>query len=551
MLLGAGCCLALVGAVVRPVEGDPEAAADEQTLRAARLEVDGPSLLDFFRKRTLTPADHERLAGLVRQLGDRSYKVREKAVTELSTTGRAAVPFLEPAVKDSDPEVVRRAERCLRRIRRGDDDFLAVAAARLLARRKPAGTAEVLLAYAPFADSEDVTPEVRAALAAVAWPGDQPAAVLVKGLADAHPLKRALAAEALIRAAPAGRRAAYHKLLKDPDPAVRLRVALAFLDARDREAVPVLIALVAQLPRGQDWQSEEPLFFLAGQDPPRGVQAEGATPARRSAAWAEWWRQHRDRIDLAKVDIGTRQLGYTLVVLNSSPTSGDQVMELDRAGAVRWRIPHLASPRDARVLPGHRVLIAEESGNRVTERNFEGRVLWQKAVASPICCQRLPNGNTFIGTRTELLIVDRAGKEVSRHTHTKNGQNYASALRFPNGQYGVIMSDYITFFRLDATGKELGRFKLDFFSTVANLEALPNDRLLVPEYKNNRVVEYDLDGKVLWQLPIQQPTSVVRLPNGNLLVSSWTRQWLGEIDHKGKVVREQQLDGRPCRVRRR
>jgi hypothetical protein len=533
------------------VEGDPEAARDEQILKEARVEVGGPSLLEFFRKQTLTPGDHERLAGLVRRLGDPNYKVREKAEADLAATGKAAVPFLEAVLKDPDPEIVRRARSCLHRIRRGDNDLLAVAAARLLARRKPDGMAEVLLAYGPFADSEDVAPEVQAALAAVAWQDGKPAAVLIKGLKEKHPLKRAWAAEALIRAAPADQRATYRPMLKDRDASVRLRAALAFLDAKDRAAVPVLIALVGQLPKEQAWQAEEPLFHLAGMDPPAVAQEQGATPARRSAGWDQWWRRQHDQIDLDKISVSPRQLGYTLVVLNSSPDNGDQVMELDRDGKVRWQITRLGTPRDARVLRGHRVLIAEESANRVTERNFEGKVLWEKAVASPITCQRLPNGHTFIGTRTELLVVDRSGKEVSRHTHSKSGQNFATALRFPNGQYGVIMSDYITFLRLDAAGKRLGSFKLDFESIVANLEALPNHRLLVPEYRKNRIVEYDLDGKVAWQLPIQQPTSVVRLPNGNLLVSSWVRQWLGEVDRRGKVIRELTLDGRPCRVRRR
>ena len=51
----------------------------QEILRAAKISMDGPSLLEFFRKRTLTPANRERIQSLIRQLGDKSFEVREQA----------------------------------------------------------------------------------------------------------------------------------------------------------------------------------------------------------------------------------------------------------------------------------------------------------------------------------------------------------------------------------------------------------------------------------------------------------------------------------------
>jgi hypothetical protein len=39
--------------------------------------------------------------------------------------------------------------------------------------------------------------------------------------------------------------------------------------------------------------------------------------------------------------------------------------------------------------------------------------------------------------------------------------------------------------------------------------------LLVPHLGENKVVEYDLDGKVLWSVPAKSPWRAIRLKSGN------------------------------------
>jgi hypothetical protein len=80
---------------------------------------------------------------------------------------------------------------------------------------------------------------------------------------------------------------------------------------------------------------------------------------------------------------------------------------------------------------------------------------------------------------------------------------------------------------------------------------LPNGRILLPQYANNRVIEYDADGKAVWEATAQQPTSVQRLPNGHTLVSSLYSQLMVELDRQGKEISQTRLDGRVTRVRRR
>src|SRR5262245_1613499 len=86
-----------------------EAALDEKILREAKLPVDGPALLKYFRDRTYKEADPKRLAELIRQLGDKDFQVREKAYQELLTRGSTALAALKEAMLSKDEEVAKRA----------------------------------------------------------------------------------------------------------------------------------------------------------------------------------------------------------------------------------------------------------------------------------------------------------------------------------------------------------------------------------------------------------------------------------------------------------
>ena len=55
------------------------------------------------------------LAILIRELGDESYQVREKASLEIWKLGETVVPALEEAIESSSPERVFRAHELLRK----------------------------------------------------------------------------------------------------------------------------------------------------------------------------------------------------------------------------------------------------------------------------------------------------------------------------------------------------------------------------------------------------------------------------------------------------
>src|SRR5438105_4298376 len=81
-------------------------------------------------------------------------------------------------------------------------------------------------------------------------------------------VRRAAAVAALLRSGSAEQRRPLRKYLQDPDPHVRLEAGLALVDARDRDAVPVLIALITELPQERCWPIEDVLCRLAGEQTP-------------------------------------------------------------------------------------------------------------------------------------------------------------------------------------------------------------------------------------------------------------------------------------------
>src|SRR5262245_17070049 len=225
-----------------PLLGDERTACDEAVLKAAGLASDGPALLRFFRQRTPTEAELARLAAEVRRLGADSFQERERATRQLRAAGRSALPLLRAAVNDPDPEVVRRVARLLRELDGDRELALAQAAARLLADRRPAGAAEVVLRFLPLARDEPLEDELLAALAVVASPGGKTDPAVTAALKDTVPVRRGAAAWALGRSGRGEERAAVRPLLADPDPRVRLRAALALLAGKEKEAVAALLA---------------------------------------------------------------------------------------------------------------------------------------------------------------------------------------------------------------------------------------------------------------------------------------------------------------------
>ena len=129
-------------------------------------------------------------------------------------------------------------------------------------------------------------------------------------------------------------------------------------------------------------------------------------------------------------------------------------------------------------------------------------------------CQRLANGNTFVGecNSGRLLELSPELKVVHEVRLLPEGKNGGSAY-------------------------------------MRNARRLPNGNTLVAHYRDQVVREYDPQGKVVLEIPAKGgPHSVARLPGGNTLISCADKTGgprLFEVDPAGKTVWEATAKDQP------
>ncbi len=175
-------------------------------------------------------------------------------------------------------------------------------------------------------------------------------------------------------------------------------------------------------------------------------------------------------------------------------------------GNVEWEHP-APSCDELWVLANGNMLFT--TGHGVKEVTREKKIVFSYESKSEIyACQRLANGNTFIGecNAGRLLEVEPSGK-------------IAKEIRLlPEGRNGGHLY-------------------------MRNARRLANGHYLVAHYGDQVVREYDGDGKVVREIPAASgPHSVVRLPNGHTLIACGDMVKDGarifEVNAEGKTVWE-------------
>lgn len=524
---------------------------DEAVLREQHLPVKGSALLQILRSRTPSPDMAGKFRHLVSRLDAASYAERIRSTADLLELGPVVRPLLETQLlaTKADPETTARLRHVLARFSAEKDNSLVVAAARLIARDQPADSLAVLLDFIPHATNETVRQEVQHAINAVAFVEKKPLPQVMHALHDANPARQAAAAEALLRVMGLNVREDVAPLLRSSHPLVRYQIGMALIESHDKSGLPMLIQSLSDGSCDRVEHALELLHRAAGDTAPSvSYRGKSSVPAIRDA-WMKWYEQHHGTLDLVKA-LEQTEMGYTLICCTGLKKNvTNKIFELDQNRRIRWEFDGPRYPIDAQILGPNRLLLAEYFDRRVSERDFKGNLLWQVAVAMPIACQRLPNGQTFIATRQNLMIVDRDGKEV--FTCFQQNTSIITGVRLRNGQM-VVVTGGGRCHLLDAQGAELKSFQMSPIYTLGgNVEVLPNGRILAPQYSQNAVVEFDWQGNKHWQAHIPRPISATRLSNGHTLVTCSLDYRVVELDSSGKEVWSYQTEGRPFRARRR
>ena len=230
------------------------------------------------------------------------------------------------------------------------------------------------------------------------------------------------------------------------------------------------------------------------------------------------------------------------------------VFILNVKGEIEWDVPMPFTSHDIQVLPNGNVLI-QDSLTTVVEMTPKKEVVWKhesKPTASNAgdvqihAFQRLKNGITMISEtgNSRIIEVDKDDKivhEVPVKFDTPPAHNDTRCVRkLDNGNYlagheiqGVIRE-------YDPSGKVVWSYKLDLAGRelVAGGEghgALPfgalrlkNGNTLIAGGNNNRVLEVNKAGEIVWSIDRDElpgvhfcwVTSLQVLPNGNIIIGN-------------------------------
>ena len=281
-----------------------------------------------------------------------------------------------------------------------------------------------------------------------------------------------------------------------------------------------------------------------------------AARVKYRAAWADWWKRHGDALDLAAINFSPHWRGYTLAVCMAAMRGRGgrigSIVELDARGRTRWQMQGLLFPVDAQVLDERRVLVTELRTGRVTERNHNGDILRSIEVPEPALeARRLPNGHTLITTRSRVYEVDRHDKEVWTHQRQWRRHRIARRLLPARRPDRHLLPNRANSCARTETAKSSPLFEVGrlFRPTATHIQGLPNGHILVPQYYDNKVVEFDGNGREVWSASYPQPASAQRLPNGRTLVAGYGSNVIVELDKNGREVKSQHCDGRLMCVR--
>jgi hypothetical protein len=204
-------------------------------------------------------------------------------------------------------------------------------------------------------------------------------------------------------------------------------------------------------------------------------------------------------------------------------------------GKIEWEYP-AKDCNDIWVLPNGNLLF--NTGHGVKEVTRDKQVVFDYQSTSEIyACQRLANGNTFIGecNAGRLLDVDPSGKivkEIKLLPAGKDGGHLymRNARRLANDHYLVAHYGEQVVREYDAQGKMIREIPAAGGPHSVIRLATGNTLIACGDFPGGRrVCEVDAAGKTVWELkdgdlpgiPLHFMTGLQRLPNGNTVVSNW------------------------------
>lgn len=236
--------------------------------------------------------------------------------------------------------------------------------------------------------------------------------------------------------------------------------------------------------------------------------------------------------------------------------SAGKVFIVSAEGRVEWEYP-APNCNDLWVLPNGNLLF--NTGHGVKEVTRGKQVVFDYQSKSEIyACQRLANGNTFIGECNfgRLLEVAPDGKIVKEVRLLPEGRDgghayMRNARRLANGHYLVAHYADQVVREYDGDGKVVS--EIPAAGGPHSAIRLPKGHTLIAcgdGKDGSRVFEADASGKTVWEvrgdelpgISFKFMTGLERLPNGNTVMSNWLGHGqFGKAPHLIEVTPDKQV----------
>ena len=191
----------------------------------------------------------------------------------------------------------------------------------------------------------------------------------------------------------------------------------------------------------------------------------------------------------------------------------------------------------------HTILCADYTQGIVCIISDEGKLLWKYPAERCNDVWALSNGNILFNTGNGVKEVMRDKKVV--FSYESKNEIYACQ-RLSNGNTFIGECNSGRLLEVNPDGKIIKEIKLlpdsmnGGHTFMRNARKLANGNYLVAHYGLDKVCEYDTLGKLVLEIPITGgPHSVIRLANSNTLIACSDHNGdprVVEVDKSGKIV---------------
>ncbi len=186
----------------------------------------------------------------------------------------------------------------------------------------------------------------------------------------------------------------------------------------------------------------------------------------------------------------------------------------------------------------------------------DGQVVWEHEAPMSNDVWLLPNGNMLFTTGHGVLEVTRAQDTVFCY---RSDSHVFACQRLRNGNTFVGECNAGRLLEIAPDGRIVHEVCIlpegvtdAGMGFIRNARRLRNGHFLVAHYAGKKVVEYDADGRIVWEAPVSGGAhSVMRLRNGDTMVSAADADRnprLLRYDRKGRLIWElsnKDLPGEP------